>query len=123
MLKALGVEDITADWTLYAFNKLSAAALADMGVRRCVLSPESDPAADASAFPIPAERLVQQSTPLFISVTKPAAADPSRLADASGGEFTSFPLDGLWVTTRPTPRTFPAPADAISRIDLSWDPV
>ena len=122
MLRALGVEDITADWTLYAFNRLSAAALADMGVRRCVLSPESDPAADASMFPVQAERLVQQSTPLFISVTKPAAADPSHLADASGGEFTSFPLDGLWVTARPTPRTFPAPAGATTRLDLSWDP-
>ena len=122
MLRALGVEDITADWTLYAFNRLSAAALAEMGVRRCVLSPESDPVADVSAFPIPAERLVQQSTPLFISVTRPAAADPSRLADASGGEFTSFPLDGLWVTARPTPRTFPASDDATTRLDLSWDP-
>ena len=41
------------------------------------------------ACAIPAERIVQQSTPLFISVTKPAADDPSRLVDAKGGEFTS----------------------------------
>lgn len=121
MLRALGVEDITADWTLYAFNALSAAALAELGVKRCVLSPEDDPSHNAASFPIPAEHLAQQSTPLFISMTQPAAADPSRLVDASGGEFTSFQLDGLWITTRLAPRIFSVPADAISRLDLSWD--
>ena len=122
MLRALGVENVTADWTLYAFNRLSAVALEGMGVRRCVLSPESDPATDVSAFPIPVERLVQQSTPLFISVTRPAAADPSHLVDAAGDTFVSFSLDGLWVTTRHVPRTFDVPADALVRLDLSWDP-
>ena len=121
MLRALGVEDLTADWTLYAFNALSAAALAEHGVKRCVLSPEDDPAHEAASFPIPAEHLAQQSTPLFISMTQPAAADPSRLVDASGGEFTSFLLDGLWITTRSAPRTFPVPAGATTRLDLSWD--
>ena len=122
MLKALGVADITADWTLYAFNRLSAAALAEMGVVRCVLSPESDPATDVSAFPVPVERLVQQSTPLFISVTRPMAEDPSCLVDAAGDAFASFPLDGLWVTTRPVPRTFAVPEGVSARLDLSWDP-
>jgi len=121
MLRALGVEDLTADWTLYAFNALSAAALAELGAKRCVLSPEDDPSHDAASFPIPAEHLAQQSTPLFISMTQPAADDPSRLADAAGGEFTSFQLDGLWITTRRAPRVFSVPADAISRLDLSWE--
>ena len=122
MLRSLGVDDVTADWTLYAFNSLAAAALAELGVVRCVISPESDAAEDALSFPIPAECLVQQSTPLFISVTRPAAEDTSRLVDADGGEYTSFLLDGLWITTRLAPRTFTAPAGAGTRLDLSWDP-
>ena len=122
MLRSLGVDDVTADWTLYAFNSLAAAALAELGVVRCVISPESDAAEDALSFPIPAECLVQQSTPLFISLTRPAAEDTSRLVDAAGGEYTSFLLDGLWITTRLAPRTFTAPAGAGTRLDLSWDP-
>ena len=121
MLRALGVEDLTADWTLYTFNGLSAEALAALGVRRCVLSPEDDPSQETMAFPIPAEHLVQQSTPLFISVTKPAVKDPSRLVDADGNVFTSFALDGLWVTTRLVPHTFPVSPGVATRLDLSWD--
>ena len=93
-----------------------------MGVARCVLSPENDLATDVSAFPVQTERLMQQSTPLFISVTRPMAADPSRLVDAAGEAFVSFPLEGLWVTTRPVPRTFAVPDDVSARLDLSWDP-
>ena len=122
LLKSLGVSDITADWTLYAFNAQSAAALAELGVKRCVLSPESDENADTSAFPIPAERLAQQSTPLFLSVTRPAADDLSRLTDRDGDDFTSFEVGGLWVTTRIAPRRFQVPHGASSRLDLSWDP-
>lgn len=123
MLKSLGVDDLTADWSLYAFNSVSEEALAELGVKRCVLSPEDGMASERVGHCIPAEHLVQQSTPLFISVTRPAAADPSRLADATGGEFTAFLLDGLWVTTRLSPRTFAAPENAMRRVDLSWDPV
>ncbi|MBQ9739446.1 MAG: U32 family peptidase [Kiritimatiellae bacterium] len=122
MLKSLGVEDITADWTVYAFNSQSILALSELGVKRCVLSPECDPRDTPHACVIPAERIIQQSTPLFISVTKPAAEDTSRLVDAKGGEFTSFELDGLWITTRVVPKTFPAPSAPVTRIDLSWDP-
>jgi len=123
MLKALGVEDITADWTLYAFNALAAATLAELGVRRCVLSPECVAETDAVAFPIPAEQLAQQSTPLFVSVTAPATDAPSRLIAANGDEFTSFALDGLWVTTRTAPRRFSPSADLPVRFDLSWGEV
>ena len=121
MLKSLGVEDITADWTLYAFNAQSVRALSELGVNRCVYTPEGDPRDVPPQCPIPVERIVQQSTPLFISMTKPFAEDVSRMVDAKGGEFTSFETDGLWITTRMVPRTFPAPSGGISRIDLSWD--
>jgi putative protease len=122
MLKSLGVEDITADWTVYSFNAQSIRMLAELGVKRCVLSPEADQRDIPQSFAIPVERIIQQSTPLFISVTKPASENSSLLSDAKGGEFTSFEVDGLWITTRMAPRTFPASSNAISRIDLSWDP-
>ncbi|MBO5940105.1 MAG: U32 family peptidase [Kiritimatiellae bacterium] len=122
MLKSLGVEDITADWTVYSFNAQAIRMLAELGVRRCVLSPEADQRDIPQSFAVPVERIVQQSTPLFISVTKPASEDSSLLMDAKGGEFASFQVDGLWVTTRMAARVFPASSNAISRIDLSWDP-
>ena len=59
------------------------------------------------------EFLVQQSTPLFVSLTEPAAK-PAELA--------IFRRDGLWVTTKPTPRTFETPGGVSTRLDLSWDP-
>ena len=64
------------------------------------------------------EFLAQQSTPLFISLTKPEAAP-----GAIGEGRTFFRRDGLWITTRMEPRTFAIPSGASSRIDLSWDPV
>ncbi len=41
LLRALGIADITADWTLYAFNAAARQAFADLGIRRHVASPES----------------------------------------------------------------------------------
>ena len=114
MLRALGVEDVTADWTLFAFNSNALRALSDLGVRRFVASPENTlenrRALAESGFDV--EFLVQQSTPLFISLTEPAAR-PAELA--------VFRLGRLWVTTRPAPRTFDAPPGASTRVDLSWD--
>ena len=115
MLDALGVSDITADWTLYAFNSHALAALAELGVRRFVASPENDREnlrfLAESGYAV--ELLAQQSTPLFISLTEPAAR-PADLA--------VFARDGLWVTTRKVPRTFEVPAGVSTRIDLSWNP-
>ena len=114
MLRSLGVEDVTADWTLFAFNGHALRELSDLGVRRFVASPENTPenrrALAESGFDV--EFLVQQSTPLFISLTEPAAR-PAELA--------VFRLGRLWVTTRPAPRTFDAPAGVSTRVDLSWD--
>ena len=115
MLKGLGVTDITADWTLYAFNSRALAELSELGVRRFVASPENGREnlqyLAESGYDI--EFLVQQSTPLFVSLTKPAA-NPTELA--------VFQRDGLWVTTKRTPRTFETPEGVSVRTDLSWDP-
>ncbi|MBR3222704.1 MAG: U32 family peptidase [Kiritimatiellae bacterium] len=114
MLRSLGVEDVTADWTLYTFNTQALQALADLGVRRFVASPEN--AADnmralaGSGFDV--EFVSQQSTPLFISLTEPAMRPP---------ELTVFRIGSIWVTTRPAPRTFVTPPGASTRVDISWD--
>lgn len=121
MLKALGVVDITADWSLYAFNSQAAAQLAEMGVKRMVASPESDFSAEGEKFPLPVEFMSRQSTPLFISVTKPLAESPESLTDDKGGEFSVYENDGLWITVRRDARTFPVPPGASLRLDLSWD--
>ncbi|MBO7683739.1 MAG: hypothetical protein J6T51_03335, partial [Kiritimatiellae bacterium] len=114
MLRSLGVEDVTADWTLFAFNYNALRELSDLGVRRFVASPENTrenrQALAESGFDV--EFLVQQSTPLFISLTEPAARP---------AELSVFRLGRLWVTTRPSPRTFDAPPGASTRVDLSWD--
>ena len=115
MLRTLGVTDITADWTLYAFNLSALRALAVLGVRRFVASPENN--LENRRFLAesghPVEFIVQQSTPLFISLTEPRSR-PTDLA--------VFRRDGLWVTTKKAPRTFDAPPGVSTRIDLSWDP-
>ena len=131
LLRQLGLADLTADWTLYAFNSSARAALADLGLTRLVLSPENtlenlqNLAARAVQAPQPSyECLVQQSTPLFLSLTRPATEDPSRLVGLKGDVFTSYLLDGLWVTARPEPRRFRIPGNTqTTRTDISWDAV
>ena len=115
LLRALSVEDVTADWTLYAFNARALKTLSEWGVRRVVASPENTREnlqfLAESGFDV--EFLVQQSTPLFISLTKPWTTTPDarlRVTEESG----------LWVTTRATPRTFNAPENVSTRVDLSW---
>ena len=119
LLKSVGVVDVTADWTLAAFNSQALAALSGLGVVRFVASPENSKAnmRDLSESSYRVEFLAQQSTPLFISLTKPEA-DP----EALGGNLTYFRRGGLWLTTRDTPRTFEVPRSSPCRIDLSWDP-
>ena len=118
LLKGVGVTDITADWTLYAFNASALKTLSDLGVKRFVASPENNRQnlqfLAESGYDV--EFLDQQSTPLFISLTQPAAV-PS----AESG-LAIFRRDGLWVTTKRLPRTFVVPEGMSSRIDLSWSP-
>ena len=116
LLKAAGVSDITADWTLYAFNSHALAELSSLGVKRFVASPENvrENLSYLAESGYDIEFLAQQATPLFVSLTEPAA----RTVEG----FAIFRRDNLWVTTRPVPRTFDAPAGASTRIDLSWNP-
>jgi putative protease len=115
ILKAAGITDIAADWTLYAFNSQALAAVAELGVKRFVASPENTREnlqyLAESGYDV--EFLAQQSTPLFVSLTKPGDQD----------ELAVFERDGLWVTTKSVPRTFDLPEGVSTRIDLSWDPV
>ncbi len=115
MLKAVGVTDVTADWTLAAFNANALATLAELGVSRVVASPENnrDNLQYLAESGYAVEFLSQQSTPLFISLTQPAPYESSDLV--------TFRRDGLWVTTKRTPRTFGVPDGAATRLDLSWD--
>ena len=123
LLRALGLADITADWTLYAFNAAARRQLAELGICRHVASPESAPLSCPAGGSLPRpERLARQTTPLFISLTRPETPDPSRLVGLTGDTFAAYPLDNLWITARPEPRRFPAQPEAICRIDLSWDP-
>ena len=116
LLKAVGVEDVTADWTLYAFNSHALAELSALGMKRFVASPENvrENLAYLAESGYDVEFLAQQATPLFVSLTEPAAQSVEGLAIYRRGK--------LWVTTRPVPRTFDAPAGASTRIDLSWNP-
>ena len=128
MLKALGVADITADWTLYAFNSRALAELSAMGVRRFVASPENNREnlqyLAESGYDV--EFLTQQSTPLFVSLTRPqgGVSDGSGKDSASPlriGDLAIYRRDGLWVTTKPVPRTFDIPEGVSTRLDISWD--
>ncbi len=118
LLREVGVTDITADWTLYAFNASALKQLADLGITRVTASPEND--AENLAFlaesGFEVEFLEQQATPLFISLTRPAA-----VPDASSG-LAIYQLGNVWVTTRRLPRAFTPPAHVATRVDLSWNP-
>ena len=109
-------ECVTADWTLFAFNRSALSLISGLGVRRAVASPENSRenlrALAASGFAV--EFLSRQSTPLFISLTKPETEGVDGLK--------VFRRGGLWVTTREDPRQFAPPDGAPTRVDASWDP-
>ena len=119
LLSALGVSDMTADWTLYAFNSQALYVLSEAGVRRFVASPENSPEnvrrLSESGYAV--EFLARQSTPLFMSLAKPAVE-----GDRVGKSLAVFRRGGLWITTRTAPRTFDAPRGVPLRTDISWDP-
>lgn len=128
-----GMESITADWSLYAFNRLAAAELARLGIASFVVSPECDlPNALALAeAPIPAEALIYQYTPLFISETAPCVEGASTGADLAftdrrGNTFVTQQCDHRWVTTHEVPFKRSGKGTETpflrQRVDLSWAP-
>jgi collagenase-like PrtC family protease len=115
MLKNLGVEDITADWTLYAFNFAALKELEKMGVRRFVASPENNSAnidflAECGSH---IEFLSAQTTPLFISLSTPAQ-------QYNSSPYRVYRRDGLWVTIHGDERRFTVPYGCSERYDISW---
>lgn len=118
LLRSLGVEDLTVDWTGYAANAQALAEWNERGARRFVCAPDADTEARerlfASGYAV--EFLERQSTPLFISRTAPAAMP------AADGDLSVYPLGGLWITVARVPRVWRCPDGAAVRTDLSWDP-
>ena len=117
LLKSLGVEDITADWTLYAFNSSALEELSALGVRRFVASPENNAGnildlANNCKYEI--EFLARISTPLFISLNKSALT-------GNLDEIKVYESNGLWITVKEEPQTFDLPQDVPLRYDYSWD--
>ena len=116
-LKECGIENLTADWTLYAFNAQALKLLSELGVRRFVASPENsrDNLQFLAESGYDVEFLAQQSTPLFISLNKPA--------ETLGGEapVRVYRRNGLYVTVKPNPRIYEAPKGHSCRYDLSWN--
>jgi putative protease len=131
---------VSADWSLYALNRIALSELGRLGVRHVVLSPEISLAGlKALSLPRPspspaAEMLVYQHTPLFISETAPCLppdADASRpdglhLTDRRGRAFRLFHLDNRWITVAESAFYIAAHKQACAahryRVDLSWSP-
>ena len=122
ILREAGVEDWTADATLYAANPAALAALRGRGAKRVVL-PAELPRAEAETFAGEGtEWLVRQKTPLFLSLTKPdGAKDGSRWTDRAGQDCETHKRDNLWVTTAVRPRRAEPLPGAAARTDASWD--
>lgn len=132
-LRERGVEDVTGDWSCYAFNHVAVEAWEGMGIRRLVLSSENgrENWEALLTLPFPTELLVYQHTPLFLAVTKPMvpALDERTSCEISSraDRFFVERQDDLWVTIRREPyclaeRTAELPAATAWRYDFSWTP-
>ncbi len=125
LLREAGVRDVSADWTVYAFNAAAAAELAAAGAGAFVASPENAPenlaalariASPAAIFP------EEMTVPLFMSVTRPQCG-PGTVQAANGREYRVYMLDGLWITARTRRTRLAVPHGArFARVDASWDP-
>ena len=138
LLAGAAVTPVSADWSLYALNRVAAAELARLGFRSFVLTPESSlgnvralqgEAARAALSVAAPELLVYQHTPLFISETAPClphASGAVELTDRRGRTFLTREFDSRWITV--WDQAFCA-ADRLAetdcgraRIDLSYSP-
>ncbi|HQQ91351.1 MAG TPA: peptidase U32 family protein [Kiritimatiellia bacterium] len=142
LLTEEGQSPVSADWSLYALNRVALAELGRLGVRQAVFSPEAGRDtlralchAQVPAISLPVlETLVYQHTPLFISATAPclstdADTSPSgglHLTDRRGRDFRVLHLDNRWITVAErafcvAERTPEYPTRRF-RVDLSWSP-
>jgi len=115
MLKALGIDDVTADWSMYAFNSEALAQLFSLGVARVVASPENSASnlEELSAFGARVECITRQTVPLFISLNEPETRETADYRVVRRGR--------LWITSRKSPSRFDAPEGLSQRVDSSWD--
>jgi putative protease len=132
-LKESGITEISADWSLYAFNLVAVTELAKLGITSFVVSPECDMKNTCALVeaPIPAEGLIYQYIPLFISETAPCVEGASAetdltFTDRRGNAFVSHLYDRRWVTTASVPLNRLGEESNLpfsrNRIDLSGSP-
>jgi len=132
LLKEAGVTPFSADWSLYASNRLAVAELSRLGLSSFVLSPECDLAnmCALAEGALPAELLIYQHVPLFISETQPcseggvSADEATTLTDRRGRGFVTQKWDGRWITTSALPMDRRNESKDLpfsrTRVDLSW---
>jgi putative protease len=132
LLKACGIKTMSADWSLYAINRLAIEELRSLGLSSFVLSPECDLAnmCALAESALPAELLVYQQVPLFISETQPcvegglSSDEATSLTDRRGRVFVTHEMDGRWITNASIPLDRRNEAQQLpflrTRVDLSW---
>lgn len=115
-----GPLSITADHTLYGFNKCALDELRDMGVLCAVTPAECDAQQRNSLGRLDREMVIflRRSRPdLFLSATRPLAGDASQnkitLTDRRGASFSSEMADGLWHTRQEKDLVLAPPCDAL----------
>lgn len=124
LLKELGVHEITADWTCYAFNSEALAQWRNLGVKRIVLSPELEIERQIRLSSMaPCECIAKQHVPLFFSVTAPCTHMPAagkKLMSTRAKEYQTQKIGNLYVTSSINALSRNFPAGIPVRYDYSW---
>lgn len=124
MVREAGLEEISCDWTCYAFNRKALANWLELGVEYVVLSPELDTEERAELCATGhCQSLVQQHTPLFFSVTAPCMSRPfvrGGVLKTRNEEYRTEKFGALYVLTRLRKTVWPAPENSPVRYDFSW---
>lgn len=146
ILKEFGITPESADWSLYALNRMACAELSRLGFQTQVYTPEGSfanlrdlfEARHTTVHTPDTELLVYQHTPLFLSATAPAVGGHEEnvneektveLRNRRKQLFFVRKIQDLWVTTSAHPycladRLPEATALGIThvRADFSWSP-
>jgi len=139
MLRAEGLSPASADWSLYALNRVAVAELTRLGIGSFVCSPENGLdnilalLEGGTTIPEP-EVLAFQHTPLFLSATAPCLSGGAKaskesaliLTDRRDKRLICRRIDNVWVTVRESAfcvaDRLAEFAPARIRIDFSWSP-